>query len=149
MTTSARDRAESLLQMYAPGMLPGKAIDAMIAFAQEQRAEERARIIAAIPGGSICDPQTICDLIRELPVDGGADGWLPIETAPKDGTRILAWCVHETAKYSKDPIKEGWAGAVIASWTEFNKGGWVWNGHAGTFTGWQPLPPPPVSEAGK
>ncbi len=26
--------------------------------------EERAEIIAAIPGGDVCDPQIVCDLIR-------------------------------------------------------------------------------------
>lgn len=76
---------------------------------------------------------------REL----AAREWRDIETAPKDGTRIIAWCVHENAKYAKDPIAEGWEAAVIAYWTDFNHGGWVWHGHAGTFTKWQPLPPAP------
>ncbi len=26
--------------------------------------EERAEIIASIPGGDVCDPQIVCDLIR-------------------------------------------------------------------------------------
>jgi len=79
---------------------------------------------------------------RALPDD---DGWQPIETAPKDGTQILAWCVHINAKYSKDPIEERWECPVIASWIDFNKGGWTWHGMAGTFTKWRPLPKPPES----
>lgn len=70
--------------------------------------------------------------------------WMPIESAPKDGTTIIAWCVHDSAKYSKDPIKEGWAAPVIAQWTNFQRGGWVWHGHAGKFTHWMRLPAPPI-----
>lgn len=72
--------------------------------------------------------------------------WKPIETAPKDGTPILAWCVHENAKFCKDPIAEGFKFMVIAYWTTFNKGGWVWHGGNGTFTHWMPLPPPPEAK---
>lgn len=72
--------------------------------------------------------------------------WRPIETAPKDGTSIIAWCVHRNAPYAKDAVAEGWEGPVIASWTTFNEGGWVWHGLCGTFSHWMPLPGPPAQQ---
>lgn len=72
-----------------------------------------------------------------------APEWQPIETAPKDGTRILLWCVHQNAQYAKDARAEGWEAAVIGEWTTHNGGGWVWHGLAGKHTHWMPLPAPP------
>lgn len=73
--------------------------------------------------------------------------WQPIESAPKDETTILAWCVHDNAKYSKDAIAEGWAGPVVTRWIDFQGGGWTWHGHCGVFTHWMPLPTPPAGQA--
>lgn len=73
-------------------------------------------------------------------------GWQPIETAPKDGTRILLWCVHQNAQYAKDARAEGWEAAVIGEWTTHNRGGWVWHGLAGKHTHWMPLPDPPTTD---
>ena len=69
--------------------------------------------------------------------------WQPIETAPRDGTYIIAWTVHANAKYSKDPIAEGWACPSIVKWIDHNGGGWTWNGLAGVHTHWMPLPDAP------
>lgn len=82
--------------------------------------------------------------------------WQPIETAPKDGTRIMLW---------RGFINSGlWAEMVIAQW--FNDE-WVWpdqrdnpsthgnwsdddmlDGYASAhgFTHWMPLPEPPNQE---
>lgn len=68
--------------------------------------------------------------------------WLPIETAPKDGTPIVAWCVHPYASSMTEP--KDYVGPVIAYWIEHNGGGWTWHGHLGNFTHWRPLPDPPV-----
>ena len=74
-----------------------------------------------------------------------AERWEPIETAPKDGTPIIAYCVHTNAKYATNSIQEGWEYPVIAKWIDHNGGGWTWHGMAGTFTHWRPLPAPPSS----
>jgi len=71
-------------------------------------------------------------------------GWLPIETAPRDGTRILIWFVHAHARFSEDPFSEGWAAAHEAHWIDHNGGGWTWHGLCGVATYWQPLPSPPT-----
>lgn len=74
-------------------------------------------------------------------VDAMQPGWRDMESAPKDGTPILAWCVHPHARYAGDD-KE-WAAPVVTQWITHNGGGWTWNGMAGSFTHWQPLPAAP------
>lgn len=65
-----------------------------------------------------------------------SDPWQPIETAPKDGSDILAL------------KKEVPAYCVVSfvDWADTNKGGW-WNGDVAVslnyFDYWQPLPKPP------
>lgn len=76
--------------------------------------------------------------------DGLGEGWRPIESAPKDGTPILAWCVHHYARYATDG--KDWAAPVVTQWINHNGGGWTWNGMAGAFTHWRPLPAPPAPE---
>lgn len=86
-----------------------------------------------------------------------SDEWQPIETAPKDGTRILVarvgenigadameinhWFVNETWRY--EPV------AGSADLYRRVKGdvyqGWSGNGHRATH--WQPLPEPPEGAA--
>ena len=60
-----------------------------------------------------------------------ATGWQPIETAPKDGTRILAWHWH----WSKQE-------EVIARWSDDQ---WqnAWSELTIHPTHWMPLPEPP------
>lgn len=64
-----------------------------------------------------------------------AGGWLPIETAPKDGTRILVWRKHATrpliARYQKD-----------FEWFEDEDGVHLYN-----LIYWQPLPNPPKEQS--
>ena len=72
--------------------------------------------------------------------------WRPIETAPKDGTHILAWF------HDDDPMRahlgEHQSGHSLAAWTDHNGGGWMSN-RLGEATHWMPLPPPPSAEKEK
>lgn len=101
---------------------------------------------------SVALPALIAALQAAMP-DGG---WLPIESAPKDGRRVMLW---------RGECGEGsWAEMVIAEWFE---GAWRWpddreepsthgewseddliEGYADneSFTHWQPLPPPPSNQ---
>lgn len=69
--------------------------------------------------------------------------WRPIESAPKNGTCILLWCVHDNAKYANEKDLDSWQGPVVGQWIEHNGGGWCWHGHCGKHTHWAPLLPPP------
>lgn len=58
-----------------------------------------------------------------------APQWQPIETAPKDGTRILLWDGYMMYTGSKG----------------LRTGGWHSNGERVVPTHWQPLPAPPTA----
>lgn len=62
-------------------------------------------------------------------------GWMPIETAPKDGTRVLA---H----------RPGWADSIGVAWWSQTWGEWcsVPGTYRWTPSHWQPLPSPPPAE---
>jgi hypothetical protein len=69
--------------------------------------------------------------------------WQPIETAPRDGTRILAWTGEEI-------VTVDYHGSYMVSGMEFD-GFWYQESESGrgtTFfvTHWMPLPKPPVGE---
>lgn len=68
-----------------------------------------------------------------------------MDAAPKDGTRILLWMVHQNAKYSADPLTEGWVAPVVAEWIDHNGGGWMWHGLCGSPTRWARIPSPPAA----
>lgn len=73
-------------------------------------------------------------------------GWLPIESAPRDGTWILLWdhhrevavsgCWHdEPERNSPNGYEPGW------SWWSADDDLLVWDGDGPTY--WMPLPQPP------
>lgn len=77
--------------------------------------------------------------------------WQPIETAPRDGTVILAYCPEYGMRQTEmGRYREGSPG--YARW-EMGDGprnyGWVWieekhnSAHTWKPTHWMPLPPPP------
>lgn len=73
------------------------------------------------------------------PPEGMVGGWMPIETAPKDGTRIL---LHPAVE-----VHDAWSKGY---WSEQHEC-WIVGGSASgvTHTYWLPLPPtPPTTSAG-
>lgn len=100
------------------------------------------------------------------------EGWMPIETAPKDGTLIIGFCNHEADEYrlgggtkltnygcaceAYGHVEDGqhiiyWERETTdGSWEEgyyTSPGYWAAEGFDGECcanpTHWQPLPPPP------
>jgi hypothetical protein len=73
------------------------------------------------------------------------DGWRPIATAPKDGTRILVF-----TRWAGDFLNDAFDYIQIAFWDGGNLTGDVWHREPGwelekigSPTHWLPLPPPP------
>lgn len=76
------------------------------------------------------------DLARKLRAEADERGWRSIDTAPKDGTRILLW--HRYRPNS----------SVIGYWSA-SHGDWMSDSgelQRGFITHWQPLPPGPTQE---
>lgn len=81
--------------------------------------------------------------------------WMPIETAPKDGTRILLFCNRVWDEYH-NPARSGhWFSEVKAVKDEvaYRVNGWWLDGFDHPFneppfcpTHWMPLPNPPKDE---
>jgi hypothetical protein len=65
---------------------------------------------------------------------GCGDAWLPIESAPRDGTSLLLWGV----------LGAGPARAMAGTWLDYDLLGWVAEGEMVNPTHWQPLPAPPA-----
>ena len=69
-------------------------------------------------------------------------GWQPIETAPKDGTRII---IYVAGQINDEPTQ-------IAQWAEWSDETpflWVTDQGEGffSFNGWMPLPEPSKTES--
>lgn len=109
----------------------------------EAQAPSRAELIAKAERWIDRHPETewiIRSLIAAL--TDPPSGWKDIESAPRDGTPILAWCVHPHARHATDD--KDWCAPVVTQWITHNGGGWTWNGIAGRFTHWRELPAPPA-----
>ena len=75
------------------------------------------------------------------------EGWRTMESAPRDGKSILAFCVHANARYAGENFSE-WTEIVTTRWIGHNDGGWTWNGICGVHTHWMPLPAAPACPQG-
>lgn len=75
--------------------------------------------------------------------------WQPIETAPKDGTRILAWIASADWDVGEDVSSPRWTRDPFIAAVEYLNNEWwpVESFHTGATcvpTHWQSLPGPPV-----
>jgi hypothetical protein len=70
--------------------------------------------------------------------------WQPIETAPKDGTRVLAFWPNIFG-HGNATQTESWFGPRAADWGEACwQSAFEWDDGHNTPTHWMPLPAPPV-----
>lgn len=71
-------------------------------------------------------------------------GWRALVDAPLDGTEIELLIrnhtyFHELKSGGKDMAEKLWQEIVRAKWIDHNRGGWTWNGIAGSPVGWRPI----------
>jgi predicted lipoprotein with Yx(FWY)xxD motif len=98
---------------------------------------------AAEKGGSLEGMTLFCRLIedhkkRSFAGDPMLDEWQPMTTAPRDGTRVLAYAAEDAADTQPQIVK--WKdGMWIIAWD-----GETWR-YGEPFTHWMPLPEPPAS----
>lgn len=71
-------------------------------------------------------------MIAEVP-----DGFLSMDSAPKDGTEIEILFRQKNHRYAEGVAKLDWQQVCRARWTDFNGGGWVWYGISGEPVGWR------------
>lgn len=69
--------------------------------------------------------------------------WMPIETAPKDGTTILLCCVGKIPQTGVFDDALGWID--FDSDDDSRREEWIETRSQWSPTHWQPLPPPPES----
>uniref|UniRef100_UPI0037D9F100 hypothetical protein n=1 Tax=Tardiphaga sp. TaxID=1926292 RepID=UPI0037D9F100 len=67
------------------------------------------------------------------------------EWTPEIDKRVLLYVVHDQAQWEPDEElrMRNWEGWHVGYWTDFNGGGWVWNGLCGHVTHVAPLLAPP------
>ena len=90
--------------LYASPVVPvtregiARIIDPISWEALDVYGQEKAAFIGFTPDSSLTKADTILAALR--PTD---TGWQDIATAPKDGTPVLGWCVHDADPYFIEP----------------------------------------------
>jgi hypothetical protein len=115
-----------------------------------QPIDERALEAAARALSNACDCEQCMVVLRERAraavtayfAEAG-DGWMPIETAPKDGTRVLLML--------RGPKPPEMIARWTQAWTSEDDDPLEWindeeNAIYGTATHWHPLPAPPAAQ---
>lgn len=90
------------------------------------------------PAHKGCQPRTVITRI-EFSYDL-LEGWLPMPSAPKDGTEITLLMRHATWHYAKPEERAKWQQECPAQWIDHNGGGWTWSGIMGTPIAWRATP---------
>lgn len=123
-----------------------------IATCGEREATFIVALINAFRAGRLIDPTTLSEAVAAA----RAEGWQPIETAPRDRTRVL---VAVPSQHAGQPMIVG-----EAYFDPDHEGGtWWWSGtgskdyftssihevNAGPPTHWIPLPAPPTTPGGR
>lgn len=97
--------------------------------------------------GNVTTEQDMRDAYRAiLPLinAGTQQQWQSIESAPKDGTRILVY-LRPLPQHAEMHVDAQHSWCDKAHWTNYNGGGWV-HYQLGIPTHWMPLPTPPESK---
>lgn len=89
-------------------------------------------------GPEDCYPET-ADVSESELSDLLANGFFPMESAPKDGRDIQIVFRHFNWRYTDKEDRGELQQLCSAYWTTFNGGGWVWNGLCGVPICWRPL----------
>lgn len=121
------------------------------ALTEEERSHvEAAREVTKSPGyESDYDIEALLAIIDRLTQQGAAqrEGWMPIETAPKDGTHIDLWYPHGIGREPDSYWHE-----ILQAWcreedTDDGAGAYVTRGRKPTH--WMPLPAAPAAQEGE
>lgn len=112
--------------------------------AQEVDAHEASLAAQGYPYSGGCCPRPQLTSLSVLPPQPDAQpdsGWRPMESAPKDGTRFLAWY---GAKYLQQEVVARWSNRqeCFVDWAEEAIEGEI------KLTLWQPLPASPSGSSG-
>lgn len=91
--------------------------------------------------------------IRAIAGEGEAEGWRTMETAPRDGTFILAVVAPNTTRFLEHHVGRVFVIRHQGKTTRDYDLGWsVYPGYGGeidaTFSHWRPLPAPPSAQGG-
>lgn len=84
-------------------------------------------------------------ILNLAPVGGRGEGWRPIETAPKDGTKVDLWCRAPGLSAGSGRVPDCWFSA--GRWWAYDEhGDDQCRSQVHNATHWRPLPPPPQDQ---